>query len=76
MEIKRSQAENKLMTEIRKDKTGRRFWEVVNEGRKKKLGVSDRITNEQWMNHFIAQFKGEKLEEKTNSSEDSKAMGQ
>ena len=50
-----------MLNEVNGEKRGRKFWDLVNKGRKIKNGVDDSIGKKEWMNYFLAQM-GEKEE--------------
>lgn len=50
-----------MIEELKKDKTGCKFWQTVNQNRKWKEGVQESIKNEEWMSHFKKQFGGKEV---------------
>ena len=59
MKRKKEALEEKILKEVEEDRTERKFWEVVNESRKRGGGISKLITDMEWLKHFIVQFGGE-----------------
>lgn len=46
----------KMIEELKKDKTGCKFWQTVNQIWKRREGVQESIKTEEWMSHFKKQF--------------------
>lgn len=55
-----------------KDKSGRKFWEMVNRQRKNREGISDRIDMTEWEEHFMKQMDGAKTEEENRKEQQEK----
>lgn len=49
-----------MIEELKKDKTGSKFWQIVNQNRKKREGVEESIQSEDWDSHFERQLGGRK----------------
>ncbi|XP_025271364.1 golgin subfamily A member 6-like protein 22 [Camponotus floridanus] len=65
----------KIIEEMRRDKTEKKFWEIVNQNRKRREGIDENIRREDWIKHFTKQLggterdigeEGERTEEMTN----------
>ncbi|XP_025837669.1 uncharacterized protein LOC112906852 [Agrilus planipennis] len=50
-------------SEARKDKTGKKFWELINKQRTKKEEISKKIHMVEWTEHFAKQMGGKVVEE-------------
>ena len=48
--------EDEMLEEVRRDRTGRKFWEMVKRGRNYRVSVSEKITKEAWLEHFASQL--------------------
>lgn len=42
----------KIIKELKKDNTRSKFWQAVNQNRKKRKGVEESIKSKKWVNHF------------------------
>ena len=60
---KKEELEEKILKEVEEDRTERKFWKVVNESRKRGGRISKLITDREWLEHFIIQFGGERVEQ-------------
>ncbi|XP_025262551.1 golgin subfamily A member 6-like protein 22 [Camponotus floridanus] len=65
----------KIIEEMRRDKTEKKFWEIVNQNRNGREGIDENIRREDWIKHFTKQLggteidigeEGERTEEVTN----------
>lgn len=51
-----------MIEEMRKDKTENKFWEIVNQNRKRREGIEEDIEREDWIEHFTKQLGGTEIE--------------
>lgn len=51
----------KMLKEIEEDRSEKKFWEMVNQNRKKREGIDENIEKEEWMRHFTKQLGGKVL---------------
>lgn len=47
-----------MIEELKKDKTGSKFWQTVNQNKKRREGVEESIKSEDWVTHFEKQLGG------------------
>lgn len=70
----------KIVEELKKDNTRSKFWQAVNQNRKKEEGVEESIESKEWVNHFEKQLGGKDAErtgeERLGKGEENKERSQ
>jgi len=58
LEKKKMNYKEKEWIEAKKDKTGKKFWEIINKQRKTRTKTSDKIKMNEWKEHFQNKMEG------------------
>ncbi|XP_025265271.1 uncharacterized protein LOC112638231 [Camponotus floridanus] len=58
LEKKKTNYKEREWIEAKNDKSGKKFWEIINRQRKRRTKMSDKIKINEWKEHFQVQMKG------------------
>jgi len=58
LEKKKTNYKEREWIEAKKDKTGKKFWEIINRQKRRRTKMSDKIKMSEWKEHFQEQMEG------------------